>query len=200
MRTMIDNAKISQIEKEIKATDAKIKNINAVPDSTTSDAGKVLTVNEYGNSEWKAASGGSGSLMGFRKITGTLTKKISTDIINSSSGLTNMVQLELKEGTYTAGQTIQLNQQFRLNYVKSGNRVLTSRLNSDYVFNPNGVIIKNAYLDSNHSKTFKVSLKPTYDEYANGIELADSFEVQANSDVTIASTNRIMYVEMSYFG
>lgn len=144
--------------------------------------------------------GGSGSLTGFRKITGTITKKISTDIINSSNGLTNMVQLELANGTYTAGQTIPLNQQFRLNYVKNGNRVLKSKLNSDYVFNPNGVIIKNAYLDTNHSETFKVSMKPSYDEYANDIELADSFEVQANSDVTITSTNRIMYVEMSYFG
>ena len=175
---------------------------NAIKKDTDASL-KSLTLPSASDLKTKDGSsfgGGSDSLTGFRKITGTITKKISTNIISSADGLTNAVKLELKEGTYTAGQTIQLNQEFRLNYVKEGNRVLKSKLNSDYVFNPNGVIIKNAYLDTNHSKTFKVSLKPTYDEYANGIELADSFEVQANSDVTITSTNRVIYVDMSYFG
>ena len=174
---------------------------NAIKKDTDASL-KSLTLPSASDLKTKDGSsfGGSGSLTGFRKITGIITKKISTNIISSADGLTNAVKLELKEGTYTAGQTIQLNQEFRLNYVKEGNRVLKSKLNSDYVFNPNGVIIKSAYLDTNHSKTFKVYMKPSYTEYANGIDIEDSFEVQTNSDVTITSTNKVMYIEMSYFG
>ena len=50
MKTMVDNAKIARMEKNIKETDAKVKNIKSVPPSTTADAGKVLTVNEDGSS------------------------------------------------------------------------------------------------------------------------------------------------------
>lgn len=192
-----------QSQANTNSSDIALLETNAIKKDTDASL-KSLTLPSASDLKTKDGTsfggGGSGSLTGFRKITGTITKKISTDIIKSVDGLTNKVQLELKEGTYTAGQTIQLNQEFRLNYVKEGNRVLKSRLNSDYVFNPNGVIIKNAYLDTNHSKTFKVSMKPAYEEYANGIELQDSFEVQANSDVTITNTNKVMYVDMSYFG
>lgn len=53
MKTMVDNAKIARMEKNIKETDAKVKNIKSVPPSTTADAGKVLTVNEDGSLSWQ---------------------------------------------------------------------------------------------------------------------------------------------------
>lgn len=60
MRTMIDNAKIAQIEKDIKATDAKVKAINSVPASTAADAGKVLTVGDDGTVSWQTKGAGGG--------------------------------------------------------------------------------------------------------------------------------------------
>ena len=60
MKTMVDNAKIARMEKNIKETDAKIKNINQVPPSTTADAGKVLTVNEDGSLSWQQKGAGGG--------------------------------------------------------------------------------------------------------------------------------------------
>lgn len=60
MKTMVDNAKIARMEKDIKETDAKVKNINKVPPSTTADAGKVLTVNEDGSLSWQVKGVGGG--------------------------------------------------------------------------------------------------------------------------------------------
>ena len=60
MKTMVDNAKIARMEKDIKETDAKVKNINQVPPSTTADAGKVLTVNEDGSLSWQQKGAGGG--------------------------------------------------------------------------------------------------------------------------------------------
>ena len=57
---MVDNAKIAKMEKDIKETDAKVKNINQVPPSTTADAGKVLTVNEDGSLSWQQKGAGGG--------------------------------------------------------------------------------------------------------------------------------------------
>ena len=57
---MVDNAKIARIEKNIKETDAKVKNLNTVPPSTTADAGKVLTVNEDGSISWQQKGVGGG--------------------------------------------------------------------------------------------------------------------------------------------
>ena len=48
------------MEKDIKETDAKVKNINKVPPSTTADAGKVLTVNEDGSLSWQQKGEGGG--------------------------------------------------------------------------------------------------------------------------------------------
>ena len=60
MKTMVDNAKIARMEKNIKETDAKVKNIKSVPPSTTADAGKVLTVNEDGSLSWQVKGVGGG--------------------------------------------------------------------------------------------------------------------------------------------
>ena len=60
MKTMVDNAKIARMEKNIKETDAKVKNIKSVPPSTTADAGKVLTVNEDGSISWQQKGAGGG--------------------------------------------------------------------------------------------------------------------------------------------
>lgn len=60
MKTMVDNAKIARMEKNIKETDAKVKNIKSVPPSTTADAGKVLTVNEDGSLSWQQKGAGGG--------------------------------------------------------------------------------------------------------------------------------------------
>ena len=60
MKTMVDNAKIARMEKNIKETDAKVKNIKSVPTSTTADAGKVLTVNEDGSLSWQQKGVGGG--------------------------------------------------------------------------------------------------------------------------------------------
>lgn len=60
MKTMVDNAKIARMEKNIKETDAKVKNIKSVPPSTTADAGKVLTVNEDGSISWQVKGVGGG--------------------------------------------------------------------------------------------------------------------------------------------
>ena len=60
MKTMVDNAKIARMEKNIKETEDKVKNINAVPPSTTADAGKVLTVNEDGSLSWQVKGVGGG--------------------------------------------------------------------------------------------------------------------------------------------
>lgn len=60
MKTMVDNAKIARMEKNIKETDAKVKNIKQVPPSTTADAGKVLTVNEDGSLSWQQKGAGGG--------------------------------------------------------------------------------------------------------------------------------------------
>ena len=57
---MVDNAKIARMEKDIKETDAKVKNIKTVPPSTTADAGKVLTVNEDGSISWQQKGEGGG--------------------------------------------------------------------------------------------------------------------------------------------
>ena len=57
---MVDNAKIARMEKNIKETDAKVKNIKSVPPSTTADAGKVLTVNEDGSLSWQQKGAGGG--------------------------------------------------------------------------------------------------------------------------------------------
>ena len=57
---MVDNAKIARMEKNIKETDAKVKNIKSVPPSTTADAGKVLTVNEDGSISWQQKGVGGG--------------------------------------------------------------------------------------------------------------------------------------------
>lgn len=60
MKTMVDNAKIARMEKNIKETDAKVKNIKSVPPSTAADAGKVLTVNEDGSLSWQQKGAGGG--------------------------------------------------------------------------------------------------------------------------------------------
>ena len=60
MKTMVDNAKIARMEKDIKETDAKVKNIKSVPPSTTADAGKVLTVSEDGSISWQQKGAGGG--------------------------------------------------------------------------------------------------------------------------------------------
>lgn len=60
MKTMVDNAKIARMEKNIKETDAKVKNLKTVPPSTTADAGKVLTVNEDGSLSWQTKGAGGG--------------------------------------------------------------------------------------------------------------------------------------------
>ena len=60
MKTMVDNAKIARMEKNIKETDDKVKNMNPVPPSTTADAGKVLTVNEDGSLSWQQKGAGGG--------------------------------------------------------------------------------------------------------------------------------------------
>lgn len=60
MKTMVDNAKIARMEKNIKETDAKVKNLKTVPPSTTADAGKVLTVNEDGSISWQQKGAGGG--------------------------------------------------------------------------------------------------------------------------------------------
>ena len=60
MKTMVDNAKIARMEKDIKETDAKVKNLKTVPPSTTADAGKVLTVNEDGSISWQQKGAGGG--------------------------------------------------------------------------------------------------------------------------------------------
>ena len=51
MKTMVDNAKIARMEKDIKS-------VKSVPPSTAADSGKVLTVNEDGSTSWKKSSGG----------------------------------------------------------------------------------------------------------------------------------------------
>ena len=60
MKTMVDNAKIARMEKDIKETDSKVKNIKSVPPSTTADAGKVLTVSEDGSISWQQKGAGGG--------------------------------------------------------------------------------------------------------------------------------------------
>ena len=48
------------MEKNIKETDFKVKNLKTVPPSTTADAGKVLTVNEDGSISWQQKGEGGG--------------------------------------------------------------------------------------------------------------------------------------------
>ena len=60
MKTMVDNAKIARMEKDIKETDDKVKNLQTVPPSTAADAGKVLTVSEDGSLSWQQKGAGGG--------------------------------------------------------------------------------------------------------------------------------------------
>ena len=96
MKTMVDNAKIARMEKNIKETDAKVKNIKSVPPSTTADAGKVLTVNEDGSLSWqqKGAGGGmkaffdAGGKCAYSTATsfdGAITFAETSDVTNMSS-------------------------------------------------------------------------------------------------------------------
>ena len=54
------NSEIARMEKVIKETDSKVKNLKTVPPSTTADAGKVLTVNEDGSVSWQQKGEGGG--------------------------------------------------------------------------------------------------------------------------------------------
>ena len=84
MKTMVDNAKIARMEKDIKETDAKVKNIKSVPPSTTADAGKVLTVNEDGSLSWQQ-KGVGGGMKAFFDAGG----KCSQSTVTSFEGLIN---------------------------------------------------------------------------------------------------------------
>ena len=77
MKTMVDNAKIARMEKNIKETDTKVKNIKSVPPSTTADAGKVLTVNEDGSISWQQ-KGEGGGMKAFFDAGGKCSKSTAT--------------------------------------------------------------------------------------------------------------------------
>ena len=96
MKTMVDNAKIARMEKNIKETDAKVKNIKSVPPSTTADAGKVLTVNEDGSLSWQQKGAGGGMKAFFdaggkcsrssaTSFDGIITFMDTSDVTNMSS-------------------------------------------------------------------------------------------------------------------
>ena len=104
MKTMVDNAKIARMEKNIKETDAKVKNIKSVPPSTTADAGKVLTVNEDGSLSWqqKGAGGGmkayfdAGGKCGYSGVTsfdGIINFNDTADVVNMNSMFSNCFAL-----------------------------------------------------------------------------------------------------------
>ena len=104
MKTMVDNAKIARMEKNIKETDAKVKNIKSVPPSTTADAGKVLTVNEDGSLSWqqKGAGGGmkaffdAGGKCGYSTATsfdGAISFMDTSDVTSMSSMFSNCSKL-----------------------------------------------------------------------------------------------------------
>ena len=84
MKTMVDNAKIARMEKDIKETDTKVKNLKTVPPSTTADAGKVLTVNEDGSLSWQQ-KGAGGGMKAFFDAGG----KCSKSTVNSFDGIIN---------------------------------------------------------------------------------------------------------------
>ena len=101
---MVDNAKIARMEKNIKETDAKAKNIKSVPPSTTADAGKVLTVNEDGSLSWqqKGVGGGmkaffdAGGKCGYSTATsfdGIITFGTTSDVTNMSYMFSNCSNL-----------------------------------------------------------------------------------------------------------
>ena len=104
MKTMVDNAKIARMEKDIKETDSKVKNIKSVPPSTTADAGKVLTVSEDGSISWqqKGAGGGmkaffdAGGNCGYSKATSfddAIPFTATSDVTNMDSMFRNCSKL-----------------------------------------------------------------------------------------------------------
>ena len=91
---MVDNAKIARMEKNIKETDAKVKNLKTVPPSTTADAGKVLTVNEDGSISWQT-KGVGGGMKAFFNAGGKCQGSTATSFDNAisfgdTSDVTNM--------------------------------------------------------------------------------------------------------------
>ena len=97
MKTMVDNAKIARMEKNIKETDAKVKNIKSVPPSTTADAGKVLTVNEDGSLSWQQ-KGVGGGMKAFFDAGGKCQGSTATTFDNAisfedTSDLTDMIEI-----------------------------------------------------------------------------------------------------------
>lgn len=97
MKTMVDNAKIARMEKNIKETDAKVKNIKSVPPSTTADAGKVLTVNEDGSLSWQQ-KGAGGGMKAFFDAGGKCSKSTATSFVEvipftATSDVTSMYEM-----------------------------------------------------------------------------------------------------------
>ena len=97
MKTMVDNAKIARMEKDIKETDSKVKNIKSVPPSTTADAGKVLTVSEDGSISWQQ-KGAGGGMKAFFDAGGKCSRSTATSFdgvipFTATSDVTNMFSM-----------------------------------------------------------------------------------------------------------
>ena len=97
MKTMVDNAKIARMEKDIKETDDKVKNLQTVPPSTAADAGKVLTVSEDGSLSWQQ-KGAGGGMKAFFDAGGKCSRSTATSFdgvipFTATSDLTSMYSM-----------------------------------------------------------------------------------------------------------
>ena len=130
MKTMVDNAKIARMEKNIKETDAKVKNIKSVPESTAADAGKVLTVNEDGSLSWqqKGAGGGMNAFFDAGGKCGESTATSFDGIIpfEATSNVTDMIYMFLDCRSLTSVPLLDTSNVTTMSSMFSNCRSLTS--------------------------------------------------------------------------